>query len=173
MSHWLTDRIDPWRIAEGEERLSGELDVSKMARLAAEILDASGQVRVELRGGGSSGIWPVLNGRAEVDISVVCQRCLEPLSIPLRVEFRLGLVEAEDAAADLPEELDPLIVRRFDTCSSSTLVEDELILGLPIAPRHDGMAECGGEGFKKGGDDDTPRPFSDLGELWARAKDQE
>ncbi|MBI5720011.1 MAG: DUF177 domain-containing protein [Burkholderiales bacterium] len=66
-----------------------------------------------------------------------CQRCLQPMTLPLQVERRFRFVEGEDEAARLDEELDDDVLAlapRFDLLA---LVEDELLLALPLVPRHD------------------------------------
>ena len=172
MSHRLPEYIDPWRIAEGGGRLWGSLRLAGMQRLASEILDASGEVEVEV-GSTVSAAPPVIEGCACVTVSMTCQRCLEPVTVPLDAAFRLGLVESDESASELADELDPLIVRRNDTCSLAQLVEDELILALPIVPRHAEGSGCGGDEFATDEAIPARRPFSELGALWARSKEQE
>lgn len=104
---------------------------------------------------------------------MTCQRCLEAVTVRIDAEFRLGLVEAEQSMVGLPDGLDPLLVRRYDTCSLARLIEDELILALPIVPKHDETEACAGKKFIADGATRTRRAFSGLGALWARAKDQE
>jgi len=64
-----------------------------------------------------------------------CQRCLEPVSIDLDCQVSLALVESEEAASRLPDSMEPLI-SPDETVDLLELIEDELILALPIVPRH-------------------------------------
>lgn len=173
MSRRLPDRIDPWSIAQGEEHFEGIVDVSEMGRLSAELLDDHGDVQVEIRGVGRDGGWCVLEGNATAELKMVCQRCLGPVSIAVRAAFRLGLIEEDRDAEALPEELEPVVVRPHETCRLAGLVEDELLLALPIVPVHESVGMCGENDFTTVGESDERRAFSDLGELWARAKEQE
>ena len=170
MSHRLPEHIDPWRIAEGEENIAGVLGVAQMVRLAEGVLGADDEVSIEIRGLAAGG-RAIIEGRATLVVSMTCQRCLEPVGIPIEAEFRLGLVEEEHGMAGLPADLDPMILRRSDTCSLPQLVEDELILALPIVPRH--PKACAEEYSTRDRSTQVRRPFSELGELWARSREQE
>jgi uncharacterized protein len=89
----------------------------------------------------------------------------------MRVNFRLGLVHARAAhqVGNLPEEYEPLLVPQ-NGLAMSEWVEDELILALPLVPRHDDVHECEALGFVFS--DKTPRslegktnPFMSLSTL--------
>ena len=139
-------RLDVAAFADAAAELSGEVDQRSLARLAAAVPALPGdalpapvhwQVRGEAR--------PVAGGRREVrmhlkattSVALECQRCLQPLSEPLAVDRWFRFVADEDEAARLDElsEDDVLVSSRsFDLLA---LVEDELILALPLIPRHD------------------------------------
>jgi uncharacterized protein len=75
--------------------------------------------------------------QADATLPLVCQRCLLPVEIPLVVDrsFRFVSDEATAAAEDDQSEEDLLALSRsFDLLE---LVEDELLMELPVAPRHD------------------------------------
>lgn len=75
--------------------------------------------------------------RAETVLSLTCQRCLEPVDMPLAVErtFRFVPTEAQAEIEDEESEEDVLAIsREFDLLA---LVEDELLMELPLAPAHE------------------------------------
>lgn len=86
---------------------------------------------------GGGGAQPWLHLTAQMCLPVTCQRCLEPVELPLVVDRWFRFV-ADEATAELEDEeaeedvlvLDPA----FDLLS---LVEDELLMELPLVPRHD------------------------------------
>ncbi|WP_157263679.1 YceD family protein [Azohydromonas aeria] len=66
-----------------------------------------------------------------------CQRCLQPVALSLALQRTLRFVHGEDEAArlDADSEDDVLALERaFDL---RALVEDELLLALPLVPRHE------------------------------------
>jgi uncharacterized protein len=135
-------RLDVTAAAAAGAGLSGRWPLSELARLAD---DAAGQVdepvawsaRFEQRRelGGAPQVW--LQLRAEARVARECQRCLQPVLLALDVDraFRFVATEDEAAALDAESEDDVLVLsRQFDL---RELVEDELLLTLPIVPKHE------------------------------------
>ncbi|EYC50788.1 hypothetical protein AZ34_06710 [Hylemonella gracilis str. Niagara R] len=110
-----------------------------------------------------------LHLRAQTVLSLTCQRCLEPVDMPLTVErsFRFVATEAQAEIEDEESEEDVLAVsREFDLLA---LVEDELLMELPLAPTH---ATCSSRpAFSVSDADfdaaepDKPHPFAALAGL--------
>lgn len=87
--------------------------------------DASGHTR----------IWLRLS--AHLSLPLICQRCLGPADVRVEVvrDFRFVATEAQAEAEDEEAEEDVLVLSRdFDL---QALVEDELLMALPLVPRHD------------------------------------
>lgn len=70
-----------------------------------------------------------------------CQRCLEVYSHPLSVEFKLVLVQSEAEAEHLADEYEPLLTDR-EQIRTAELIEDELMLALPIVAMHANEDDC-------------------------------
>ncbi len=103
---------------------------------------------------------PAVTGSATAAVSAVCQRCLEPFCLTLKIEPRLLLLEQQDTVDGYDEfevwELDGQAVRPQD------LVEELLIMALPLAPMHDDMAACKAFSAENDGADDLTKPFAGL-----------
>jgi uncharacterized protein len=85
--------------------------------------------------GGSLAHWIRL--QANVEVTLQCQRCLQAMQQPIAVDRWFQFVGNEDDAARLDEESEEDVLAasaRFDLLE---LLEDELILALPIVPRHE------------------------------------
>jgi uncharacterized protein len=116
--------------------------VADFSRLAEDVdaLGAESPVRWravgELReSGGAAQAW--LHLTAETRVAVTCQRCLEPVELPLTVDrwFRFVADEATAELEDDDAEEDVLVLDpAFDLPG---LVEDELLMELPLVPRHE------------------------------------
>ncbi len=93
------------------------------------------QGRTEPATGGADEIW--LDLTAEVALPMQCQRCLTPVSAPVLAErsFRFVADEATAAALDDESEEDILVLSR--EFHGLELVEDELIMALPLVPMHE------------------------------------
>lgn len=141
---------DPCRLdvaalgAEGGE-LSGAWPGHTLARLAdsqtlpqdSPPLAVDWQVRGERRAvtGGDPELW--LHLEAGTSVWLECQRCLQPFQQPLAVQRRLRFVrdEAQAEALDAESEDDVLALPRW--LDLRELIEDELLLSLPLIPRHE------------------------------------
>ncbi len=133
MSEGLPEHVDVARLAARSARIHSVTPVSAMARLAELLVDAKGNVDADLRF--SERQW--IDGEASATVRVTCQRCLEPMSVALNARIRLA-VDADDAS--LPEGREAVMSDNGGV-SPLALVEDELILALPIVPMH-AEGEC-------------------------------
>ena len=132
--------IDGLEFARSGKRLSGQLKIAELDRLADGLVSNSGGLEWTLLGQRSEG----QAGQFELKLAIAgalqlrCQRCLEPLLLLLEIDKRLLLVAP---GKDWPEE--DAENESVDAVAASTemavdeLIQDEVLLGLPIAPRHD------------------------------------
>jgi uncharacterized protein len=170
MSGRLPQIVHPGRLAESGAALRGSLPLNSMTRLAGYLNDTEGEVNVELEFGIDEHKVRYVQGRLRASLQLVCQRCLQPLAYPLEIDVALGLSPSEAAAGSLPGHYEPVVVEepRLDL---GKLVEDELLLALPIVPMHAPDAcrfhrqlidtpESG-----RTAQQETRRPFAGLGEL--------
>ena len=139
------DRLDVKAFAQAKAHLAGHDSLLKYKRLSQSAhklhpdlyvdWSADGELRDRL--GSSPQAW--LHLKAEAAFPGVCQRCMQPMDVPLHVErlFRFVHDEATAEAQDGESEEDVLVLSR--EFKLRELVEDELLLDLPLVPRHD---EC-------------------------------
>jgi uncharacterized protein len=136
-------RLDVRRFAEEGGRLQASDPLRKYGRLLAETQgedltpEVSWQARGELLNPQhvQPQVWVHLD--AEATLPLACQRCLLPVDVPLAVHrsFRFVADEATAAAEDDAAEEDLLALsRNFDLVE---LVEDELLMEVPVAPMHE------------------------------------
>lgn len=105
-----------------------------MPRLRGALERVEGDCRYELRfDSGELGV-PYLEIRAQAELPLLCQRSLQCFGLPVRIEQRLGLVSREEQEAGLPEGYEMLMPEADGTIHPLDLIEDELILAIPVAP---------------------------------------
>ena len=156
--------IDPARFAREKARVTGVLAVAQLPRLADLLFGREGVVSYAVEGDTSAKGQPVLRIHLTADLAVSCQRCLQRL--PLHLDVRRDLVVVAPAT-----ELDPLEDEDDDTDAIASvgsldlndLLEQEIVLSVPMAPRHPENA-CGIQpGATKIGE--AASPFSALARL--------
>jgi uncharacterized protein len=156
--------IDPGRFARDGACLTGSVIPAQLPRVAEAVFDESGTVGYRIEGALTFKGEPELRVELAIDLVLSCQRCLERLPIQLTVARTLVLSRGLDelaAVADEEDDVDAIpLVSALDVLD---LVDQEVTLSLPIAPRHpDGACEARHEG-----DPASPpaSPFSVLSQL--------
>jgi uncharacterized protein len=136
--------IDGLEFAKAASRLQGAWPVGEFQRLRDALHSAAGTLRYELEGVPDEQGRPALHLKVQGELQLICQRCLAALEFPLRVEtsLRLATTQAEVDAEPLEAEGPDCIVAG-KAMPVQALVEDEVLLAIPIAPRHESCA--GGE----------------------------
>lgn len=86
--------------------------------------------------GGEPEVW--LHLQATAPVALQCQRCLQTVAQTLVVDRRLRFVRSEAEAERLDEISEDDVLVLSPRLDLHELVEDELILALPLVPRHDG-----------------------------------
>jgi uncharacterized protein len=137
--------IDGLEFAKAASKLAGARPIAEFARLLDALRTEEGTLRYELQGVPEAHGRPALRLTVDGVLPLVCQRCLGALEYPLHIEALLLLaatqaeVDAEPLEADGPESI--VADREMPV---RVLVEDEVLLAIPIAPRHAGCAGAAG-----------------------------
>lgn len=139
--------IDGQAFARERSRISGHLALAALPRVAASGGE-SADVAFELEGGQNAEGRPSLRVRAGGSVGMTCQRCLQPLTVPVAVEAELELAESQEAAEAAEDEVDRVVASR--NMDVAAIVEDELLLALPMVAAHE---DC-----QLPADDDGPAP---------------
>ena len=159
--------------------MSGEWALDDLARLAGSVLGAepeSAPVYWQAEGehrpvtGGEPEIWLHLSAQACVNMR--CQRCLGAMAVALDVDRWIRFVRDASQAEALDAELEEDVLELERQMDLRELVEDELLLELPLVPRHDlcpeplPMAE---EPEQAEAPPARPNPFAALAQLKKKA----
>ncbi|MEO7774880.1 MAG: YceD family protein [Steroidobacteraceae bacterium] len=144
------------------------MPVAGMERLRPVLASAEGWIRGTAQFARERG-RPVAQLEFAAQVQLRCQRCLEPMTVRLQGGSLVHLVPDEAAAQGLPEDAEMLLAPE-GRVPLQDLVEEDLLLSLPIAPRHEGgfdSGSCGATLPTDGGDDaqQVQRPFAALEEL--------
>lgn len=133
----FSERLDPWRLVDAEEVIEGEIPQASMPRLASVVIPGEERVAFIVRFGRDDKRRGVLSTEISADLTVICQRCLQPMRLKLELGSHLALVEGFAEAEQLPDDLDPLLLDEDGLIVIRDQIEEELLLAIPTAPKHD------------------------------------
>lgn len=158
--------INSLAFARDAASLQGELPIAGLTRLHDKLVDSTGSVSYWAEGRLGPRNRAQLLLQLDGTLSVCCQRCLEGIAYPLKVRSVLEFVDDEEELTQEEIEDDS---KDFLPAQSEldvvALIEDEIILDLPSAPRHESCAlPDTGQGSGKSS------PFSVLKGLKGRAQ---
>lgn len=145
---YATTRLDVRAFARAGATLDGEDALQQHERLMAETHGASAEPRVRwtARGesraqpGSADQIW--LHLTASATIPLTCQRCMKPVDVPLSVARSFRFVADEATAEIEDEQSEEDVLALGHDFSLTELIEDELLMELPLVPRHDVCPEA-------------------------------
>lgn len=168
--------LDIDRLADGEADIDFAVPLAELPRLRSQLASVDGMVRGRVHFTRESGFVVAdltLSGAA----TLVCQKCLGTMTEPLESSVRVALISAEADANGVPEHLEPVLAPGGRT-TVGDLVEEELLLALPIVPLHEQESDCAvsvGDPAEGGAtellqepEQTTQRPFAQLDKLLKR-----
>lgn len=132
----LPERINPYQLADKQGELEGVIAASRLPRLmqAATAINEPAGIHLVFKRDDSGR--RIISGTVSCAVSLQCQRCLTSFSYELSGEFALALVYNDEMAKALPAELDPLLLMPDVQLEVAGIVEDELLLSLPMHAMH-------------------------------------
>jgi uncharacterized protein len=171
MENRLPSRFNPVEFARNSEAVQLVLPVSHFKRFSALLSDDSGEVSAQAKFYIGADKTPVAEGSLNTSVTVICQRCMRPMTIDISCNYSLAFVSSEERADDLPDEVDPVLMDENNEVSNVDFLEDELILQLPMSTLHEDESLCDTSVAvavtenRQSESAKTHRPFSDLGKL--------
>lgn len=146
MSGRATDprHLDVAAFAAAAATLEGQWPLSSLTRLPeaqAQVGNVDWSVRSSLRrpAVGPAGPWLALTAQACVRLA--CQRCLQNVDLPLRIERSFRFVADEALASELDADAEEDVLALPQRLDLHALLEDELLLELPLVPMHGNCPE--------------------------------
>lgn len=160
----LPGALDAWRMVAARRGFEGTLPLSSMERLREVLCDTEGEIGYVIAFDRDALQVPYVELRVQAALPLTCQRSLQRFVQPVQLVQRLALLEAgtdvEAAEAGLPEGYEALLVPPDGTVQPAELIEDELILAVPVVP-----VAPGSEAVEQ----DWPLPGTEAGEELEKA----
>ena len=172
-------QIEPFKWAEQGFKWSGQLPLSRFVRISREAVGSIDDQLINIDCKLSMDayhriVW--LDGHVETKVSVECQRCLNSVGLELVLDFHLALVDDESLIERLDEDADFIVLGEseattkgsFDapaTADLLSLMEDELLLLMPLSPKHDACEHKHQPAAQEAAEEKRDNPFDVLAGL--------
>ncbi|ORU89774.1 MAG: hypothetical protein A6F71_02065 [Cycloclasticus sp. symbiont of Poecilosclerida sp. M] len=135
MSNSLLAEIDPFVCAEQKRYFSGQLSIKELPRLLEDVLASEALLDIEFQFFKEQKNI-IITGRISGELMLQCAACLEPMSFPVDIQVGLAVIRDQSLMDYVPDSYEPCVVE--DRCLQlSSIVEDEVLLTLPIIAKHD------------------------------------
>jgi len=176
------ERIDTLKLFARNGILAAALPLKKLPRLTDSLHDDSGTVDVNLLFATDEHKKRILSGTLDTNVKVLCQRCLQEMQLELHCTLNLNVCNSEEELQELPDTEDGIVMEE-DGLNILDVIEDELILSLPLVPAHADVncnlflnaltqAETDVQGKDKNSAlNDKPNPFAVLATLKDKKQD--
>lgn len=138
-------------MAAQEQVLEGSLPVAELARLCELLADDSGDVHLNIVFSRGHLNRTKLSGTVTATVCLTCQNCLQDYETELESDLAITIVRDQQALDDLDDDIDGYVCET-PQLSVRELLEDELLLSVPMIPRHG--SDCPGDAGRQG--DETP-----------------
>ncbi|OFZ73941.1 MAG: hypothetical protein A2W04_06890 [Betaproteobacteria bacterium RBG_16_64_9] len=150
--------IDGLQFARTGSEMRGTIGPAQLPRLA-EMSCGVDEIAYAIKGGLNAEGKLCLRVQVSGTLQLVCQRCLGPIAHPVAVDVELELSDSLREIAQADDDVDRVLAS--PAMDAAQLVEDELILGLPLSPRHEGCESA----VQGSGESSRPSPFGVLERL--------
>lgn len=168
-------RLDVAAFADAKAVLSGTESLQKYERLAQELqapapdLTLKWQATGESRTAVDGSVRPAIHLQVQANVPLTCQRCMEAVHTPIDVDRHFIFVSDEATAAAMDDDSEDDVLEMSTDFNLLGLIEDEVLMALPLVPRHDScpagvVQSAQTDDFKDVGEE-KPNPFAALAAL--------
>lgn len=133
--------IEPYKLADRNVIYEGNISLADLPRLSEAIASSEASIHVKVvfeRGEQHQAFMSVMTNAT---VQLLCQRCLDLMAFSVANTYNYMFVSKSSEEVMLPEGVDALELGAKDPFDLKVLIEDELLLALPIIPIHE-ISEC-------------------------------
>ena len=133
MSANVPELLDAWRMVAARRCFDGQVPLSDLPRLQGLVADAEGQCHYALEFGRDEVLKVAyVELTIDTELPLICQRSMQRFLLPVAIRQRLGLIRDEEEESALPPDYEALLVPEDGNLQPLELVEDELVLAVPV-----------------------------------------
>src|SRR3990167_4745629 len=134
---------DPLALAKSNSTLRGTVLLKNLPRVQAIYNQQNQFADVTLQFGRDAATL-FIKGHLRAALHLCCERCGKSMVYPIDMEFTLSPVSSDAQIKNL-NPLYEAVVMENELVSVMELVEDEILLALPMVAKHEDVAVCGAE----------------------------
>ena len=164
----LPKLVDHRKLAEAKAELDFAMPVASFSRLSELLASDRGEIHARLKFRKGRKQRTLVLGECSGELEVICQTCLETMRVPVATKVRTLLVNDLDELMALDQSEDGLVCET-EQVSLTDILEDELIVSLPMVPRH-AQGECVLAEPVAEPEAETYKPFAGLAKLTEQFK---
>jgi len=161
--------VDAIRTAQKRLDYSGIYTAGQVTRLAASVVSVDSDVQTSLSFDIDNLRLAVINGQSDVTVTLECQRCGKTFEHQVHATYCFSPVRNDEQAEALPEAYEPIEVDEFGEVDLLAMIEDEIILSLPVVPVHESehceVSDADMVFGKLPAEGEKPNPFAVLASL--------
>ena len=141
MTNDLPLQFDPVLFAKQGRSVAGQIAAHELPRIAEVAAKSDCIINVTMSFSTSSLGFPMVQGTIEGSIVQTCQRCLGDVAIEINQQFELLLIKPESQELASQEGVE-IFEYSDQFVSTIKLIEDEIILAMPIVAKHQNIEDC-------------------------------
>ena len=168
MSNRVPKIIDPVALSVKRATIAGKLPLASLERLCGETAENSGEIDINIEFGTLEHLKrPNFEYQASVAISSSCERCGEQFTYIVNASSQVIIVRKAEDEKEFDDKYD-IICTEDEEIDLYQIIEDELILSLPLVAKHENAADCETKfSFGDVPKEDTEKvnPFAELAKL--------
>lgn len=123
--------------ANRKSDFKGIYEPKQLTRLQDIVASIEGNTKVSFSCFYDAIKTPLLTGTASVTVTLTCMRCFKPFLYEINIKFKLTPVKDDTQSYTIIDDYIPIVVDEFSEINLLEVIEDELILAIPINPMMD------------------------------------
>lgn len=136
MKQGIPEQIKLFKFASRSLIFSQVYQVKDFPRISALVSNQDAPVSVELNFSIENNRIPCITGKVELDVALICQRCLNEVSIHLQPKFQLAFLQNEQQGEELDSSFET-ILNADEEFSTIEFITDEVLISVPMIPMHE------------------------------------
>ena len=124
------------KLVDSRAILAGYVVPERLPRVDGAVSAFVGNFQVELDFGLNESKKSKIDVQINGDVEMQCQRCLEPVTVPVSIETTLTVAAHDEEARAQIKDYEPILLNDEGVLDIDALIEEEILLSLPVVAMH-------------------------------------